>query len=105
MRKLAEKADGLLALHQPQGHDLQAVAITTCAAGGSAPPAVLEDDLMVATAARRADYADKKKKKRSCIPRCRSRSKADFQSPLCHYHMKYGDKAYNCKEPCTWPGN
>jgi hypothetical protein len=105
MRKLAEKADDLLALHQPQGHDLQAVAVAACSAGSSAPPAAPEDDLTVAAAASRAGHAGKKKKKRSGKPRRRSRSPAEFQLPLCHYHVRYGDKAYKCEEPCAWPGN
>jgi hypothetical protein len=105
MRKLAEKADGLLALHQPQGHYLQAVAIAACSAGSSAPPPAPEDDLTVAAAASRVGHAGKKKKKQSGKPRRRSRSPADFQSPLCHYHVRYGDKAYKCEEPCAWPGN
>jgi hypothetical protein len=87
MRKLAEKADGLLALHQPQGHDLQAVVVAACSAGSSAPPAAPEDDLTVAAAASRAGHADKKKKKRSGKPRRCSRS-PEFQSPLCHYHVR-----------------
>jgi hypothetical protein len=105
MRKLMEMADSLLALHQPQGHDLQAVAVTTCAAGGSTLPAALEDDLTMAAAAGRNGHTGKKKKKQSGKPRHRSRSPADFQSPLCHYHVRYGDKAFKCKEPYACPGN
>jgi hypothetical protein len=25
--------------------------------------------------------------------------------PLCQFHVRYGDKAYRCKEACAWPGN
>jgi hypothetical protein len=64
VRKLAEKADGLLALHQPQSHELTAVAAATAAA-------TPEDD---------------------------------FQDPLCYFHVRYGDKAHRCEEPCAWLG-
>jgi hypothetical protein len=25
-----------------------------------------------------------------------------LQSPLCYFHVRYGDKAHRCEEPCAW---
>jgi hypothetical protein len=60
---------------------------------------------VAATSAGKGGQGGKKKKKRSGHPRRRSCSPADFKSPVCHFHVRYGDKAYRCKEPCAWPGN
>jgi hypothetical protein len=46
MRKLAEKADALLALHHPQGHDVAAAAVAAVS-----PPATAEGEGAVAAAA------------------------------------------------------
>jgi hypothetical protein len=105
MRKLAEKADGLLALHQPQSHDLHAVVAASITAVGAQPPASQKDDLVAAASAGKGGQPGKKKKKRSGRPLRRSRSPVDFQSPLCNFHVRYGDKAHRCEEPCAWPGN
>jgi hypothetical protein len=24
---------------------------------------------------------------------------------LCRHHWRYGDKAFNCRQPCSWQGN
>jgi hypothetical protein len=105
MRKLAEKADALLALHQPQTHDINAIAASSVAAGNLQPATDAGEDTVAAASAGKGGQGGKKKKKRSGHPRRRSRSPADFKSPLCQFHVRYGDKAYRCKEPCAWPGN
>jgi hypothetical protein len=100
MRKLAEKADALLALHQPQGHDV------AVAAGPPAASAEDEGAVAAAAAASKQRKGGRSGKKRSGKPRRRSRSPVDFQqSPLCYFHVRYGDKAHRCEEPCAWPGN
>jgi hypothetical protein len=96
MRKLAEKADALLALHQPQGHDLTAVAAAT-------PSETVEEESVVASAANKGQHSKKSKKKKRSERRRRSRSPAEYQSPLCYFHVRYGDKAHRCEEPCAWP--
>jgi hypothetical protein len=48
MRKLAEKAEGLQALHQPQGHDLHTVVITANSVASTQVPASPEEDLVAA---------------------------------------------------------
>jgi hypothetical protein len=96
MRKLAEKADGLLALHQPQIHELTAVAATTAAA-------IPDEDGTVAAAAGKQPQKGKSSRKKKKPGRRRSRSPADYQSPLCYFHVRYGDKAHRCEEPCAWP--
>jgi hypothetical protein len=30
---------------------------------------------------------------------------AQQASGLCRHHWRYGDKAFNCRQPCTWQGN
>jgi hypothetical protein len=102
MRKLAEKADALLALHQPQGHDVAVAAVAA-----ASPPASAEDEGAVAAAtASKHKKGGRSGKKRTGKPRRRSRSPVDFQqSPLCYFHVRYGDKAHRCEEPCAWPGN
>jgi hypothetical protein len=94
VRKLAEKADGLLALHQPQGHELAAVAAV-------ATPDVAEEDAVPAAAINDQQGKKQKRKKRS-ERRRRSRS-PEYQSPLCYFHVRYGDKAHRCEEPYAWP--
>jgi hypothetical protein len=99
MRKLAEKAHALLALHQPQTHDINAIA------AGNVQPATNAGEDMVAAASAGKGGQGGKKKKRSGRPCHRSCSPADFKSPLCQFHVRYGDKTYRCEEPCAWPGN
>jgi hypothetical protein len=96
MRKLAEKADGLLALHRPQSHDIPVMATT-------AAIAAVEEETTVAAAAGRLSQSGKGAKKKKKGGRRRSRSPADFQSPLCYFHVRYGDKAHRYEEPCAWP--
>jgi hypothetical protein len=93
MRALAEKADALMALHVPQQHEVAAVA----------PPD--PDDATVAAAARssgakKGGHFKKKKQQR----RQRSSSPGEERrSPLCWLHIRFGDKARRCEQPCAWP--
>jgi hypothetical protein len=77
MQAVAEKADGLMALHLPQHHEV-------AAKGGKKP-----------------GKRNKLSKKAT-----RENQRKDFdalQSPLCYFHVRYGDKAHRCEEPCSWP--
>jgi hypothetical protein len=93
MRALAEKADALMALHVLQQHEVAAVA----------PPD--PDDATVAAAARssgakKGGHFKKKKQQR----RQRSSSPGEVRrSPLCWLHIRFGDKARRCEQPCAWP--
>jgi hypothetical protein len=103
MRKLAEKADALRALHQLQVHD-----VTVAAVAAGPPPATTEEDgaVVAVAAASRPKKGSQSGKKRSGKPRRSSHSPVDFQqSSLCYFHVRYGDKAHRCEEPCAWPGN
>jgi hypothetical protein len=95
MQSLAEKADGFMALHKPQQHDVAAVA---AAEDG-------DEDTVVAAVKRAA--AGKKsggKKRFSKAKRQRSRSNStERRSPLCWLHIRFGDKARRCEQPCAWP--
>jgi hypothetical protein len=89
LQAVAEKADALMALHLPQSHDITAVApVTDEAVPGS------EEELAAAI-----QKGGKKKKK--WIKK--KRQQEEIKSPLCHFHIKFGDKAHRCEEPCAWP--
>jgi hypothetical protein len=101
LKKLAEKADHLMALHKPQLHDVAAVS-------AGPPEAAAEDDTVAAATGKgKSNRGGKKNAKKGGQAR-RRRSPSPFdihQSPLCYYHVRFGDKAHKCIEPCAWPGN
>jgi hypothetical protein len=101
LKKLAEKADHLMALHKPQLHDVAAVS--------AGPPEAAAEDDTVAAATGKGKFSrggKKNAKKGGQARRRRSPSPFDIhQSPLCYYHVRFGDKAHKCIEPCAWPGN
>jgi hypothetical protein len=107
MRAVAEKADDLVAIHQPKHHDITAVAAATNTA--QELPDGEEEDTVAAATNRHSNKSQRGGKKRGRGGRggrCRSPSPLDVhQSPLCYYHVRYGDKAHKCVEPCAWPGN
>jgi hypothetical protein len=95
MRKLAEKADALVALHQSQHHDVTAIAAVGPTAESN--PSADEETVAAATVrgkgkAGRGGRSGKKRQKGG--RRCRSQSPFDIhQSPLCYFHVRYGEKA------------
>jgi hypothetical protein len=68
MRKLAEKADALLALHQPQTHDINAIAASSVAAVNVQPSTGVDEDTVAAASAGKGGQGGKKKKKREAAP-------------------------------------
>jgi hypothetical protein len=101
-RKLAEKADQLMALHQPQVHDVAAVSTAASSEGADCSEATVA----AAAAASRSGQRQQQKKKWKKPRAKRGSSPAEgWQSPLCYFHVRYGDKAHRCEEPCAWPGN
>jgi hypothetical protein len=94
MRELAEKADAFMALHRPQSHDT--------AAPVAAAAAEAEDDPVAAV-----KYAKKGgnhgKGKRRQRPQRGSSPAEEKRSPLCWLHIRFGDKARLCEQPCAWP--
>ena len=32
-------------------------------------------------------------------------AKPPARSSLCYYHLRFGTRAKNCRQPCSWPGN
>jgi hypothetical protein len=94
IRALAEKADELMSLHLPQQHDVTAVAAV---------------DTEQSTAAGDEDFAaavqkggNKRQPKNKWQKKNREKQQEEFKSPLCSYHVRYGDKAHRCVEPCVW---
>jgi hypothetical protein len=94
MRALAAKADALMALHVPHQHEVAAVSTQE------------SDEATVAAAARSSSSGSKKAaaQKKKKYRRQRSQSAADERrSPLCWLHIRFGDKARRCEQPCAWP--
>jgi hypothetical protein len=103
MRAIADKADKLVALHSPQGHDI--VAAAAAADTGS--------DEEEATAAAAVKYSQRgskkfnKKKQQSSRHAARDDSvdRGGKKTNLCFYHAKFGDKAHKCQPHCSWAEN
>jgi hypothetical protein len=92
VRRIAEKADFLAALHVPQHHDAV-----------PAVPLLSDDDADVATVKpRRKQKGDKKRGKggKSGKP-----GHEEARSTLCWYHATFGEKANACTAPCSWAEN
>jgi hypothetical protein len=94
MRALAEKADAYMALHQPQSHD--AVAAVAAAPADS-------DEEAVAAVKGGSKKGGKGKKKQFRRQQRSSPSPEERKSPLCWLHIRFGDKARRCEQPCAWP--
>jgi hypothetical protein len=94
MRLLAEKADALMALHQPQQHDVAApVAAATPDGNEECVTAVKAGG----KSGGKSKYKKKQKNQRSLSP------SDERKSPLCWLHIRFGDKARRCEQPCAWP--
>jgi hypothetical protein len=104
MRALAEKADQLMALHQPQSHD--AVAAVQATEPHGKPAA--DSDGVAAVNSKGSKRRKNKKQRGGKQGRQRDSSPSQSiveQSPLCWAHIRYGNKAYSCTKPCAWPEN
>jgi hypothetical protein len=95
MRALAEKADGLMALHLPQAGEYVAAAAAPLQVQHSS---AAEEDETAAAVSR-----GNKKQKKKFQKKQQKKQYADLNSPLCFFHIRYGDKAFKCEEPCAWP--
>jgi fumarylacetoacetate (FAA) hydrolase family protein len=97
MQSLAEKADDLIAYHRPQQHDVVAVAAVNHEVTATAD----EEEPLVA-----AVRKGSKKKGGKQFKGKKQQSHADSlegNSLLCWLHIRFGDKARCCEQPCTWP--
>jgi hypothetical protein len=106
MRAIADKADRLIALHVPQGHD-------ACSAISAADEP--DQDLVAATGGIRRE----KKLPPSQRPQQQQRGSGQGNGPsrrqpgqpsvpktsMCFYHARFGKRAKYCKEGCLWPEN
>jgi hypothetical protein len=61
------------------------------------------EDSTVAAAARSSGKKSGPRKKKSHHRRQRSQSPDEKRSPLCWLHIRFGDKARRCEQPCAWP--
>jgi hypothetical protein len=107
MRAIADKADRLIAMHVPQGHD---------ACASVAPEDDGDGDLVAAMGGER-----RKKKflapkrppqqqqasagRQSGLPRRGADQAAAPRTSMCYYHAKFGERARYCQEGCLWPEN
>ena len=108
MRAIAEKADRLIALHVPQGHD-------SCAAiGGDVTDE--GSDVVAAAHARKKKQPKKpaqqrpqqqrqKLGRRFEVNRRDQEQHGGGRSSMCFYHSQYGERARYCEEGCSWPEN
>jgi hypothetical protein len=92
MQLLAEKADALMALHQPQHHDVASPVAAATPDG--------EDKSVTAVKAGGKSSGKNRFKKKPKNQRSLSPSD-EKKSPLCWLHIRFGDKARRCKQPCT----
>jgi hypothetical protein len=87
MRALAEKADTFIVLHQLQTHDMPAPVAAAAAA------AVMDEEEPV-TAVKGGKKSKHNKRRYS--------PSDEKKSPLCWLHIRFGDKANRCEQPCAW---
>jgi hypothetical protein len=104
MQALAEKADGLMALHTHQGQEVAAIAADRPAAAAASAGAADEDNFVAAI--NKSGRKQQQFKKKGFKKQNQSKQRKEFESlqlPLCYYHVRFGDKAHRCNEPCAWP--
>jgi hypothetical protein len=102
MQALAEKADGLMALHTHNGQDVAAVSADRPVVAAAAAT----DDEDFVTAVSKGGKKQSKQKKNFKRQQNFGKQRKEFeslQSPLCYFHVRFGDKAHRCEEPCAWP--
>jgi hypothetical protein len=92
MWAIAEKADRYLALHAPQAHESSLAAITQ-------PTDTAEEDTVAAAT---GQQRGKRWKKKNFNKRGKQQQKS---TSICTYHLRYGEKARKCEEPCSWLEN
>ncbi len=108
VRAIADKADRLIAMHVPQGHD------------ACAPITGSEDSdpgkLVAATqgarrkkfklpTAQRPQQQQKNQGQRQDAPRRPQSQQGSLRTSMYFYHAKYGKQAKYCEEGCLWPEN
>jgi hypothetical protein len=108
MRAIADKADRLIAMHVPQGHD-------ACAAVAGFDQDQ-DQDLVAATGgarrknkvlAARQSQQQQQVVSGQCggVPRRSVAQAAAPRTSMCFYHARFGEKAKYCEEGCSWPEN
>jgi hypothetical protein len=93
-------ADGLMALHTHNGQEVAAISVDRPAVAAAA--ATDDDDFVTAVSKGGKKQFKKKSFKKQNFGKQRKEFES-LQSPLCYYHVCFGDKAHRCKEPCAWP--
>jgi hypothetical protein len=89
-----------MVIHQPMLHDNVAV---MCQVKQPVAAAAAKEEAVAAIGGK---GQSKKKKKKDRKQHRRTPSPSSIKkSPLCWAHIRYGDKAFSCKQPCAWPEN
>jgi hypothetical protein len=106
MRAIDDKADRLIAMHVPQGHD-------ACSAVLAADES--EQDLVAATGgARRKKKLPPPQRPQQQQGASGQRSNPSRRQPgkpsvpttsMCFYRARFGERAKYCEEGCLWPEN
>jgi hypothetical protein len=94
-KQLAEKADSFMALHRLQQHNVAAKVSTAEDGEEESSVAAVKKAAGKKSAGKRRPYKQNRQRSRSSSLECRS--------PLCWLHIRFGDKARRCKQPCAWP--
>jgi ABC-type oligopeptide transport system ATPase subunit len=97
MRAVVDKADKLMVMHSPQAHDMATVA--------AVPQQESDSEYKDAIATIKGSFKKFNKKKQKKNVNKKTDSQPSKQSTLCFYHASFGDKARNCRDPCSWSEN
>jgi hypothetical protein len=108
VRAIADKADRLIAMHVPQGHEsCAAVAVGEDSDPGewvaAAQPAGRKKFKLPPP--QRSQQQQKGQGRRPDPPRRPQSQLGGLRTSMCYYHAKFGEKAKFCEEGCLWPEN
>jgi hypothetical protein len=107
VRAIADKADRLIAMHVPQGHE----ACAAVAGGEDSDPG---EWVVAAQAGRkkfklppsqRPQQQQKGHGRRQDASRCPQSQQGSLRTSMCFYHAKFGERAKYCEEGCLWLEN
>ncbi len=109
LRKTAEKADNLWAIHAKQSHDVVAAVepeadsdiVAAIPSRGNGARGGGRSGGSRGGGARGGGRAPNSNQQDVSTPR----SLAQQSAGLCFYHWSFGDKATKCRSPCSWQGN
>lgn len=102
-RELGVKADRLWAMHSHRMHGQ--VAAVAATANPEDPGAIAAVRPNPARGGKRGGQQRGGQRGRGDGKRTAPRDLAQTSAGLCYYHWNFGEKATDCKQPCSWTGN